>query len=445
MGRIVTVVVLGVILLSLPSVGTAATYYVPSKKFSTIQSALDVANGGSTVVVRDGVYTGTGNKNLDFKGKAITLRSENGPARCIIDCEAEGSGVNFSPNVSRSDQILQGISIINAWESAIYCDSAHVQIRNCIISGSAAYQGGGISCFSSSAVIENCTISGNAAFFHGGGIYCFESTLKVRNSHISGNDAQVGGGGMLCYNSSVEVGNCVISGNQGYDYGGGFSSNYSSVTLTNCTIADNSSYGVGGGLDIFNSPSFSLTNCLITANHAEEGGGVYLLSSSLIVRNCTFSDSTAAWYGGGGGGIYADSSQGDLTNSILWNDSVGVGCGPEISLANESSFTVSHCDVEGGEAAVCVDPGCTLTWGVGNISEDPLFVTGPGGDYYLSQTTSGQTADSPCTNSGNGLVAATIRGQYQTTRTDQKRDHGITDMGYHARNHGSLHGLAYIA
>jgi len=48
----------------------------------TIQSAIDVAVSGDIIVVDDGVYTGDGNRDIDFKGKAITLRSENGPENC---------------------------------------------------------------------------------------------------------------------------------------------------------------------------------------------------------------------------------------------------------------------------------------------------------------------------------------------------------------------------
>ena len=35
-------------------------------------------------------YSGDGNLEIDFQGKAITVRSENGPAGCIIDCRGEG-------------------------------------------------------------------------------------------------------------------------------------------------------------------------------------------------------------------------------------------------------------------------------------------------------------------------------------------------------------------
>jgi hypothetical protein len=59
--------------------------------FDNIQAAINDANDGDTVVVLPGTYTGDGNRDIDFRGKAITVRSTdpNDPtvaAATIIDC-----------------------------------------------------------------------------------------------------------------------------------------------------------------------------------------------------------------------------------------------------------------------------------------------------------------------------------------------------------------------
>ena len=53
--------------------------------FDAIQEGIDAAVDGDTVLVLDGTYSGTGNRDIGFLGKAITVRSENGPAGCLVD------------------------------------------------------------------------------------------------------------------------------------------------------------------------------------------------------------------------------------------------------------------------------------------------------------------------------------------------------------------------
>jgi hypothetical protein len=76
---------------------------------------------------------------------------------------------------------------------------------------------------------------------------------------------------------------------------------------------------------------------------------------------------------------------------------------------------------------------CIQDWtggGTGNISEDPLFTTGPLGPWYLAHRAAGQAANSPCINSG-GRTAASLGFSDLSTRTDGWPDSGQVDMGYH--------------
>ncbi len=119
----------------------AATLYVPSQ-YPTIQAGINSAVNGDTVLIADGTYTGSGNINLDFGGRAIVVMSENGPENCIIDCQRSGRGFYFHSGETASS-IVKGLTIING-----YVDSQPIPY----------YKGGGIYCGDSSPTISRCHI-----------------------------------------------------------------------------------------------------------------------------------------------------------------------------------------------------------------------------------------------------------------------------------------------
>ena len=166
----------------------AATLEVGAgKPYTTIQSAIDAAFSGDTVLVYDGTYV----ENINFNGKAITIKSVNGAANTIIDGNASGRVVTFN-NGEGSGSVLDGFTIANGngvWGGGIYCySSSPPTIMNCTISGNTASMGGGILCFFS-LVITNCTISGNTAGYPGGGIRSDASSITVKNSILWGDTA----------------------------------------------------------------------------------------------------------------------------------------------------------------------------------------------------------------------------------------------------------------
>lgn len=122
-----------------PPPACAATCYMNqdgTEDFIDIHTALSTVAGGGlhTIIVRDGEYTGANNQNLNFGGKAITLRSENGPEACIIDCEDAGRGFTFDHGESTS--LIVDVSAIRNGRDE---------------------DGGEISCQDGSPTITNCT------------------------------------------------------------------------------------------------------------------------------------------------------------------------------------------------------------------------------------------------------------------------------------------------
>ena len=86
-----------------------------SGDYPTIQAAIDAADDGDTVVLGHGTYTGEGNRDLDFKAKAITVRSLDPSAddcmhQTIIDPEGTGVIVRFI-NDEGPDSVFEGFTL----------------------------------------------------------------------------------------------------------------------------------------------------------------------------------------------------------------------------------------------------------------------------------------------------------------------------------------------
>lgn len=391
----------------------ATTIHVPADQ-PTIQAGIDAAVDGDTVLVADGTYTGDGNRDIDFFGKAIVVISENGPGSCIIDCEGDSLNLHrgfYFHKGEDSSSIVEGFTITNGYSGNIYggggirCDSSSSPtIKGNFISGTD--QGGGIYCIRSSspAIVEN-VISENTTLFSGAGITCaMSSSPRIEGNDIIQNVAESNGGGIACfYDSNPIILNNRIAWNEARQTSGGSGGIHTydaSPTIIGNLIVGNtakpSNYTGGGGIILAYSSSRVERN-VITGNTASWGGGIYIWHAFPTLHANTIAGNTARYvFGANGGGVCAyDSCEVTLTNNIIWDNDADLG--DEIYVGQYSGpaiVTIGYSDVRGGRDSAYVEPGATLNWGEGMIDADPMFVLPEKRDSRLLW-------ESPCIDTGH--------------------------------------------
>ncbi|NIO28991.1 MAG: hypothetical protein GTO29_10630, partial [Candidatus Latescibacteria bacterium] len=202
----------------------AKTWYVKpdgTGDAPTIQAGIDSAAVADTVLLANGTFTGMGNRDIDFNGKAITVRSESGdPNLCIIDCQEAGRGFYFHSG-EWYGSVIDGVTITNG----------------------SAQAGGGIFVAyhwpaGISPTVTNCTFYDNRVELYGGAIYCDNSRIALTNCTFYFNWSDADGGGICCVSSTPTLTNCTFHNNIA-NHGAGMYSEWSTPIISNCTYVAN--------------------------------------------------------------------------------------------------------------------------------------------------------------------------------------------------------------
>ena len=458
----------------------------PRAPWKTIAHALSSVNGSEgdpvTIHIAAGTYSPSANgESFPLQMKSYVSLLGDGADTVTLDAEqsayhviycAQADGLTIEGLTLRGGR-ASGSGTDGKGGGVFFTDCSDVALQNCTVSENSAWAGAGIHCeVGTGVLIEGCVISDNSSIpaadgrSFGGGVAAFGASPTIIDCTIESNSA-VYGAGMHCEDSAPRIANCLLLDNwcttdaDGWSGGGGVNMYGASPLIEDCTFSQNFTPGTGGAVKESNC-YLQITRCKFNDNEATSGGGMHLWGGGGDIASCEFTDNLANWGGGisandclptvknclfslnaasyQGGGMYIDNeaqtfidnctfafnSAGQLggaiicindstttiENSILWAN------GGEIDSDVGGSVSVNHCCVYGGYP------------GDGNIADNPLFVSGPEGDYYLSCVAAGQEEDSPCIDAGND-TAENCELDCLTTQTDGAPDSWTVDLGYH--------------
>jgi parallel beta-helix repeat protein len=363
---------------------SAQTLYVPSGEYNTIQSAINDAIDGDTIVVSAGTYQ----ENINFLGKAITVRSvdPNDPdmvAATIIDGSNPvdpniGSVVTFNSGED-TNSVLSGFTITGGTGSwlPIAWHLHQVYWNRC---------GGGVVCYNMSepTIIKN-VFSNNIAG-EGGGIYIYGD--PVNPNHPSNPPVHVKP--VITDNTFVNNSAIIAHGfdppNEAYpatEHGdGGAIVGFQGVdaAITGNLIQNNHADSYGGGIHLRQWSKGKISDNEIIGNNSIIGAGIHITytSSPLIAHNLIKSNTCT----GGGGGIYVYFYSDPVIerNFIIQNTdwySAGIG----VYWSSEPRIRDNILIKNKGQAILCNTDGTTIVTG-NTISDNYEYPKHPSGGIF---------------------------------------------------------------
>lgn len=311
-------------------------------------------------------------------------------------CDPEGGGINIRANSSPtiSNNIIRFNSAGNAGAIRIVEGSEPLIIGNTITQNSVnassfsqAYGGGILVTQAGYARILNNVISLNFSTNGGGGLWILNSSpLSISGNTFHGNFTGTSGGGALLMTVQPYLSNNVFSNNR-----------------------------AGSGAAIYavqaRAESVYTGNLFVNNTSFQNGGAVYLESSSPRISNCTFANNLAntmpsyTTYLYGGAGLFCTSvSNPTLTNCILWGNRANSFNGHQLYLEdNASDPPILNSILEGGTNAMYTNGSVYSGTYTNNLVLDPLFAspsTGTGSNFSVSPMSWSLQANSPGLNSG---------------------------------------------
>lgn len=347
--------------------GGSHVLHVPDV-FDTIQEAIDEASDGDIVLVQPGEYFENVRleSNITLGSRLISTGDEEFIESTILDGSGDGTVISIGGDIP--DAQISGFTVQNGvgrFGGGILCGQTNATLSNLLVQDNRAEaNGGGIAIISNEnigPIIRRMTIINNEAGDSGGGVSINDEdnndAIIIEDVNILENQATLGGG-IFMLNSSPNVRRVNVSNNSSR-FGGGIYMGFSNPDINRVIISNNSSEISGSAFSLWQSNP-RLNNVTIASNTSEDNREVISLGV-----NCHLV----------------------IANSIIWGNEPS-----DIVFTHENStITVVYSDIENGEDAITGDG--EINWGEGNIDQDPQFVDGDNGDFYL-------TENSPCIDAG---------------------------------------------
>jgi len=194
-----------------------------SGDYVCIQDAIDAAQSQDEIVLRAGVYSGDGNRDMVLAGKSITFRSEEERATdVLVVCDGDSLAPHRAMTISSGAPEWRYVTFSGGYAArdigggAILCEGGTPKFHGCIFADCATSgSGGAIRCNADArAAFEYCTFVRNSAGIAGGAIYAVEAYVANTSCSFAQNgcdDRRLGGCITAVMSDGLSLQNCILS------------------------------------------------------------------------------------------------------------------------------------------------------------------------------------------------------------------------------------------
>lgn len=384
-------IVAGTALAALATAAQATTRKVP-QVYPNIQAAISAAANGDTVLLAPGVYSGAGNVQIDTLGKAITIEPSMGAGSVMLLSNSGGPqfiihSAETTKTVISGLDFEYGSSGSSGYGGAVSISASSPKIVNCTFQLNAATNGGGaIGSINGSPVITGCSFAHNyvTGSGMGGAVFIAGGSAKIINCGFSTNTAPGGGGALAVAQDHTTVSGCYFYNNSGPE-GGALVGNLTSVSVTNTTFDSNSapSPGTGGAVAFFNGTP-KLTDCLLQQNGAVDGGALYNVSASTVLKSCEVVNNSASdpTGPGGGGGLYFLDATNTHSKPLVQDCVLEFNLGLYGGAINNQNTNITVTDTEMFANTGLNDGGGAYAVGGNDVFTNDLFLYNTASNFF---------------------------------------------------------------
>jgi hypothetical protein len=273
------------VLLAVPAcMARADTLRVPHD-WPTIQSAVDAASVGDTVLVACGIYA----EHVEMR-PGVTLYGDARSPDCVI---IDGGGTDRCIRCQQTGPpaVIVGFTLqhgSSGYGGGMLVDGSSAEVSNCVFRDNVSGHGGGLLCAESSARIVGCLFEGNAAWessvHGGGGASVHEATVEFDGCQFRENTARKGGGLVVKVRSHGTIHGCTFEGNSALFWGGAVHFAESTVEISDCTLVANSGGTGAGGIGVRDYATVSAANVIVALS--AEGPSVSVDNLSSVLLGC---------------------------------------------------------------------------------------------------------------------------------------------------------------